>query len=170
MGSNPAIPTKIPRSARSFALAGVFRRHATRFRASRWGTNPASRPFLITGAHRGHTEVSPRRDGTRMTLDEYLEQFIEGYLFEDLRAMAPIRLAAGKRYGAVGYPMVMGALSDIEVLGVLTSRARFNVHSPRAGAFLHDQADGGRHEAPRSRRPASTRRRCVAPRRSHAHG
>ncbi len=32
-----------------------------------------------------------------MTLDVYLERFIEGYLFEDIRAMAPIRLQEGKR-------------------------------------------------------------------------
>ena len=61
-----------------------------------------------------------------MTLDQYLEQFIEGYLLEDLRSMAPIRAAKGKRYGAVGYPMVMTVLSGIEILGVLTSRATFN--------------------------------------------
>ena len=61
-----------------------------------------------------------------MTLDQYLEQFIEGYLLADLRSMAPIRLAPDKLYGAVGYPMVMSVLSGIEVLGVLTSRARFD--------------------------------------------
>ena len=38
-----------------------------------------------------------------MNLDEYLQHFIEGYLFEDLKSMAAIRLPAGKRYGAVGY-------------------------------------------------------------------
>jgi len=61
-----------------------------------------------------------------MTFDAYLEQFIEGYLLEDLNSMAPISLAEGKRYGAVGYPMVMTVLSGVEVLGVLTSRAKFN--------------------------------------------
>ena len=33
---------------------------------------------------------------------------------------------ADKKYGAVGYPMVMTALSGIEVLGALTSRSTFN--------------------------------------------
>ena len=66
-----------------------------------------------------------------MNLDQYLEQFIEGYLFEDLRSMAPIKLPPGKRYGAVGYPMVMTVLSGIEVLGALTSKAQF---SPGNGA------------------------------------
>ena len=37
-----------------------------------------------------------------MNLNQYLERFIEGYLFEDLRSMAPITLAPNKRYGAVG--------------------------------------------------------------------
>jgi hypothetical protein len=36
-----------------------------------------------------------------MTLDQYLKHFIEGYLLEDLRAMASITLAPGKRYEAV---------------------------------------------------------------------
>lgn len=66
-----------------------------------------------------------------MNLDQYLAQFIEGYLLEDLRAMAPIRLAPGKEYGAVGYPMVMTVLSGIEVLGALTSPTKFN---PENGA------------------------------------
>jgi hypothetical protein len=60
-----------------------------------------------------------------MTIDQYLEQFIEGYLLEDLHSMAPIRLTPGKRYGAVGYPMLMTVLSGIDVLGALTSRATF---------------------------------------------
>jgi hypothetical protein len=67
-----------------------------------------------------------------MTLDQYLEQFIEGYLFEDLRSMAPIQLPSGKRFGAVGYPMVMTALSGIEVLGLLTSRAPFTLNNGAA--------------------------------------
>ncbi len=49
-----------------------------------------------------------------MTLDDYLEQFIEGYLFEDLRSMASITGSPDKPYGAVGYPMVMTALSGVE--------------------------------------------------------
>ena len=39
--------------------------------------------------------------------------------------MAPIELADGKLYGAVGYPIVMTSLSGIEVLGALTSRTKF---------------------------------------------
>jgi hypothetical protein len=66
-----------------------------------------------------------------MTLDEYLTQFVEGYLLEDLHSMASITLAPGKQHGAVGYPMVMTALSGIEVLGVLTARTKF---SPDNGA------------------------------------
>jgi hypothetical protein len=72
-----------------------------------------------------------------MVLDEYLQEFIEGYLLEDLHAMAQIELAPGKRHGAVGYPMVMPVLSGIEVLGVLTSRAKFseNNGAARFGEF-----------------------------------
>ena len=40
--------------------------------------------------------------------------------------MAPIKLPPGKDFGGVGYPMVMTAVSGIEVLGVLTSGASYN--------------------------------------------
>ncbi|MGE3512857.1 MAG: hypothetical protein AB7N65_28680 [Vicinamibacterales bacterium] len=62
-----------------------------------------------------------------MDLEQYLAQFIEGYLLEDLKSMASIRLPEGKAYGAVGYPMVMTALSGVEILGSLTSPAPFTV-------------------------------------------
>src|SRR5690349_10277604 len=60
-----------------------------------------------------------------MTLDQYLERFVEGYLFEDLRSMAGVRLPAGKEYGGVGYPMVATTCAGIELLGVLTSATTF---------------------------------------------
>lgn len=56
-----------------------------------------------------------------MTLDDYLTQFIEGYLFNDLDSMAAIGVPDGKQFGGVAYPMVMTALSGIEILGTLTS-------------------------------------------------
>ena len=75
-----------------------------------------------------------------MTLDDYLEQFIEGYLLEDLRSMASITLPPDQRYGAVGYPMVMTALSGIEVLGALTSRTKCSGENgaDRFGAFWRE--------------------------------
>lgn len=65
-----------------------------------------------------------------MTLDEFLERFVEGYLFGDLRSMAPIKPPDGQ-YGGVGYPMVMTALAGVELLGVLTSDEEFSPHSGR---------------------------------------
>jgi hypothetical protein len=72
-----------------------------------------------------------------MTLDEYLAQFIEGYLLEDLRSMGSISPPANTAYGAVGYPMVMTAMAGIEVLGVLTSKSKFSAEngSDRFGDF-----------------------------------
>jgi hypothetical protein len=90
-----------------------------RWRAASLGVRDASRSTILE-------EIG------RMTLDEYLEQFIEGDLLEDLHSMAPVRLAEGKRYGAVGYPMVMTVLSGIEVLGVLISRSRYNANNGAA--------------------------------------
>ena len=58
-----------------------------------------------------------------MTLDEYLAQFVEGYLFEDLRSMAAVKLTEPQIYGGVGYPMVATTLAGIELLGILTSDA-----------------------------------------------
>src|SRR5262245_20741877 len=60
-----------------------------------------------------------------MSLEQYLKHFIEGYLFEDLRSMAAVKLAPTRKYGGVGYPMVMSTLAGIEVLGVLTSDKEF---------------------------------------------
>lgn len=61
--------------------------------------------------------------GEPMTLDEFIERFIEGYLFHDLREMAKIRVP---NYGGCGYPMVMTTLAGIELLGVLTSEKDYS--------------------------------------------
>lgn len=63
-----------------------------------------------------------------MTLDEYLGQFIELYLLQDLAAMARIK-------PQVGYPMVMTVVSGIEVLGALTSTATFSIKENGATRF-----------------------------------
>src|SRR5262245_39189384 len=80
------------------------------------------------------TETTTRasRSEGQMTLNQYLEQFIEGYLLEDLRSMAEIRVAPAKQSGAVGYPIVMTVLSGVEVLGVLTSQAPYNENNGAA--------------------------------------
>jgi hypothetical protein len=59
-----------------------------------------------------------------MTLDQYLERYVEGYLFGDLHSMAAVKVRGP--YGGVGYPMVMATLSGIELLGVLTSDVGFD--------------------------------------------
>jgi hypothetical protein len=55
-------------------------------------------------------------------LDEFLDRFIDGYLLEDLRSMVEkIPVPHDRKYGAVGYPIVMTALAGVESLGTLTS-------------------------------------------------
>jgi len=54
-----------------------------------------------------------------MDVDEFIERFVDGYLFEDLKSMAKIKLPEGKKYGAVGYPMVATIFAGMEMLGGL---------------------------------------------------
>lgn len=53
-----------------------------------------------------------------MNIDEFLDQFVDGYLLLDLEAMAEISPSSPKG-GGVGYPMVATTLSGIELLGNL---------------------------------------------------
>src|SRR5262245_21182594 len=55
-----------------------------------------------------------------MNINDFLTQYVEGYLFEDLHSMAAIGLPKGKSCGAVGYPMVAATVAGIELLGGLT--------------------------------------------------
>lgn len=63
-----------------------------------------------------------------MKLEDFLDQFVEGYLFSDLRSMSQVSTPAGLPYGAVGYPMVSTTIAGIELLGALTSSSTFDKH------------------------------------------
>ncbi|TAK33904.1 MAG: hypothetical protein EPO21_11290 [Chloroflexota bacterium] len=52
-----------------------------------------------------------------MDIKQFLERFVEGYLFADLDNMAKIKVDGD---GNCGYPMVMTVLAGIELLGTLT--------------------------------------------------
>lgn len=54
-----------------------------------------------------------------MVIDDFLKQFVEGYLFHDLESMSKITLPIGQNDGAAGYPMVATTLAGIELLGGL---------------------------------------------------
>lgn len=56
-----------------------------------------------------------------MEINKFLEQFIEGYLFNDIENMLKIKLEDGKACGACGYPIMMTTLSGMELLGDLLS-------------------------------------------------
>lgn len=62
-----------------------------------------------------------------MTIDEFLNKFVEGYLFHDLESMERITLPPGQSDGAVGYPMVSTVMAGIELLG--------NLLMPTSNAF-----------------------------------
>ncbi|HUD44300.1 MAG TPA: hypothetical protein VMR41_02025 [Patescibacteria group bacterium] len=54
-----------------------------------------------------------------MSIDDFLKQFVEGYLFGDLESMSKVSVPAGQSFGGVGYPMVATVLAGIELLGQL---------------------------------------------------
>lgn len=66
-----------------------------------------------------------------MTIDDFLERFVEGYLLGDLRSMERVRLQPGESYGACGYSMVMVAAAGTELLGGLVYPHTFNPSSGR---------------------------------------
>ncbi len=64
-----------------------------------------------------------------MTIDDFLDKFVEGYLFHDLESMAKITLPTGQNDGAVGYPMIATVMAGIELLG--------NLLMPNTTSFNH---------------------------------
>lgn len=54
-----------------------------------------------------------------MIIEEFLNKFVEGYLFHDLESMEKITLPPGQDDGAVGYPMISTVMAGIELLGNL---------------------------------------------------
>ncbi len=54
-----------------------------------------------------------------MLLKDFLDQYVEGYLFHDLDSMDKITLQAGQTHGAAGYPMLISILAGMELLGYL---------------------------------------------------
>ncbi|MBI2845795.1 MAG: hypothetical protein HYX86_04535 [Chloroflexi bacterium] len=61
-----------------------------------------------------------------MTIEDFLRQVVEGYLFHDLANMNQIQLQPPQTDGAAGYPMVITALSGMELLGGILSPNPFN--------------------------------------------
>jgi hypothetical protein len=57
---------------------------------------------------------------------DFLEKFIDGYLFSDLFNLDKIKLRNGKKYGACGYPMLTTMLTGMELLGILLSKNIYN--------------------------------------------
>jgi hypothetical protein len=53
-----------------------------------------------------------------MDIKDFLSQFVQGYLFCDLKSMEAIKDAG--RYGNCGYSMVLVAFTGIELFGALT--------------------------------------------------
>lgn len=62
-----------------------------------------------------------------MKLQQFVDEFIDGYIASDLETMSDSARATGMKYGDVGYPMVSTTLAGIELLGglLLPSASRF---------------------------------------------
>lgn len=61
-----------------------------------------------------------------MTINYFMEQFIEGYLLCDLKKMQEVELKDDETMGACGYPMLMSIMAGIELLGALTKNEKYN--------------------------------------------
>ena len=61
-----------------------------------------------------------------MQIKDFLEQFVEGYLFKDLENLSIIKLEQGEKYGAAGYPMLISICAGIELLGIVVSEETFD--------------------------------------------
>ena len=72
-----------------------------------------------------------------MTIKQFLNKHVEGYLFKDLRTMNKIKLHRRRKMGGVGYPMVATILAGMELLGGLLQSSRFNM-SAAAGYSYFD--------------------------------
>lgn len=69
-----------------------------------------------------------------MTIDNFFDQFIDGYLLSDLQNMYDLKPNNGD-FGAAGYPMLITTLAGMELLGALTTdSARGFNSSSSAGA------------------------------------
>jgi hypothetical protein len=66
-----------------------------------------------------------------MRVVDFLERFIEGYLFADLETLRNAGPEQVLRDGHVGYPMFMACAAGIEVLGLLISPDKYTEQSSR---------------------------------------
>lgn len=55
----------------------------------------------------------------KMTVNEFVTEFIDGYIASDLDTMSKAFRAEGLKHGDLGYPMVLTTLAGIELLGGL---------------------------------------------------
>jgi len=70
------------------------------------------------------------------TVGDFLDLYVEKYLFEDLDNMAGLTPKKGKQEGAAGYPIVLTVFAGIELLGALVRPAKFDVGDGRK-CFRH---------------------------------
>lgn len=76
-------------------------------------------------------------DFNNITITEYINNVVLGYLLDDLESMSKIMPLSGKSTGAVGFPMIMTICSGIELLGGLLSPVAFST-SAKAGRVYFD--------------------------------
>jgi hypothetical protein len=64
-----------------------------------------------------------------VTIEDFLQEWVDGYLIGDLKTLEDVRLPAGQKYGAVGYPLVASVAAGIELLGALLCGQPFTPHN-----------------------------------------
>lgn len=68
-----------------------------------------------------------------MKVQDFLEKYIEWYMFEDLKNMAGIKSTHPSGFGEAGYPMMITCLAGIELFGALLSGTSFDPKDIHAG-------------------------------------
>jgi len=59
-------------------------------------------------------------------IDEFLDRFVERFLFSDLDSMIKIDVPTGQQYGNATFPIMMATCSGMELLGGLIGHETFN--------------------------------------------
>lgn len=82
-------------------------------------------PRRAFGVLRRATNQNPE-NGETVNIGKFLETYVEGYLFHDLRNIERLPVRKGEQYGAALYPMVSATLTGMELVGFLISHGAFN--------------------------------------------
>lgn len=72
-----------------------------------------------------------------MDIEAFLQQYVEEYLFKDLKNMAKIKLEPLETAGAASYPMIATTLAGMELLGWLLYEKEEHFDRKKGDAYFH---------------------------------